>query len=138
MGLIRSVLRTRRLRSDEPCGSSEPKWDSMTNRDILPKMACHEQVGPSVTRRLAEKEGLIRSAQSCGLACGAPSPLRYVEPNGSHLLFLTLFFNWRRRRDSNPLTVFLMLHVISLIVAYVLLVKPSKCYGVIRNAAFCG
>ncbi|CAA6679238.1 Unannotated [Lentimonas sp. CC4] len=37
---------------------------------------------------------------------GAPSPLRSVEPYGSHLILLTallrLRLKWRRRRDSNP------------------------------------
>jgi hypothetical protein len=36
-------------------------------------------------------------------ACGVPSPLRSVEPSGSHLIFLTaillLRLKWRRRRD---------------------------------------
>ena len=39
-------------------------------------------------------------------ACGVPSPLRSVEPDGSHLILLTailrLCLKWRRRRDSNP------------------------------------
>ena len=36
-------------------------------------------------------------------ACGVPSPLRSVEPDGSHLILLTailrLRLKWRRRRD---------------------------------------
>ena len=39
-------------------------------------------------------------------ACGVPSALRCVEPDGSHLILLTailrLRLKWRRRRDSNP------------------------------------
>ncbi|MEN8861970.1 MAG: hypothetical protein ABF315_02125, partial [Lentimonas sp.] len=37
------------------------------------------------------------------IVCDDPSPLRYVEPNGSHLILLAallrLRLKWRRRRD---------------------------------------